>query len=129
MHIQDILQRDPITLSIEFFPPKTDEASKTLDESLEVLSAYKPSFIDLTYGAGGTTRDITVDKVGELCQAGHDVVPHLTTVCQKEADIRTIIERYAEQGVSNILRCAATRRAPCPTGIASRMSSPTLPTW
>ena len=103
MHIQDIFQRDPITMSIEFFPPKTDEAAQTLDETLDVLCAYGPSFIDLTYGAGGTTRDLTLDKVCELHQRGHDVVPHLTTVCQTEAEIRQILETYAQEGISNIL--------------------------
>lgn len=103
MHIQDILERDPITLSVEYFPPKTEEAASTLHETLEVLGAYNPSFIDLTYGAGGATRDLTVDKVCQLHQAGHDVVPHLTTVCQKEPDIRQILETYAAEGVSNIL--------------------------
>lgn len=103
MHILDILERDPVMMSIEFFPPKTDEAAQTLDETLEVLNQYNPSFIDLTYGAGGTTRDLTVDKVCQMHQAGHDVVPHLTTVCQKETDIRQILEAYAAEGVSNIL--------------------------
>lgn len=103
MHIQDIFQRDPVTLSIEYFPPKTEEAAQELEQTIEVLRAYNPSFIDLTYGAGGTTQDLTVEQVCQLNRQGHEVVPHLTTVCQKEEDIRQILETYAQEGVGNIL--------------------------
>ncbi|MDX1682588.1 MAG: methylenetetrahydrofolate reductase, partial [Phycisphaeraceae bacterium] len=104
MHIQDLLAEKTTTLSFEFFPPKDDTAAERLASSLKKLKALEPDFVDVTYGAGGSTREATIDNVLEL-QREHDwtVVPHLTTVCHKEAEIRRIVETYAENGVENIL--------------------------
>jgi methylenetetrahydrofolate reductase (NADPH) len=68
------------------------------------LAAYKPAFVSVTYGAGGSTRQLTHDLVVRIKgEAGIDTVPHLTCVCHSEAEIQSILERYAEAGVSNIL--------------------------
>ena len=63
MHILDIFAKHPTTFSFEFFPPKTPEASEKLFQTVSHLEALKPSFVDVTYGAGGGTRDLT----NELC--------------------------------------------------------------
>jgi methylenetetrahydrofolate reductase (NADPH) len=63
MHIQDIFQTRGTTFSFEFFPPKTDAASAELFETIAQLQALGPSFVSVTYGAGGSTRERTHDLV------------------------------------------------------------------
>ncbi len=104
MHIADILKAQRPTLSFEFFPPKTSQASEALYQTIGELEAYKPSFVSVTYGAGGSTRELTHDLVVRIkTTTSLDPIPHLTCVCHSEADIAAILERYAQAGVSNIL--------------------------
>ncbi|WP_395752789.1 methylenetetrahydrofolate reductase [NAD(P)H] [Prosthecobacter sp.] len=104
MHIADILQDQRPTLSFEFFPPKSAEAFEALYQTIGELEAFKPSFVSVTYGAGGSTRELTHDLVVRIkTTTSLDAVPHLTCVCHSEADIASILERYAQAGVSNIL--------------------------
>jgi len=104
MHIRDIIANAPTTLSFEFFPPKTDEGAQGLFETITRLEPLKPSFVSVTYGAGGSTREMTHDLVVRIKrETTLDPIPHLTCVCHGEQDIRAILERYAEAGVSNIL--------------------------
>ena len=63
MHIRDIFAQHRTTFSFEFFPPKTDEASDELFRNIATLQALQPSFVSVTYGAGGSTRDDTRDLV------------------------------------------------------------------
>src|SRR3954452_2852537 len=63
MHIQDIFRQHPTTISFEFFPPKTDEASAELFRTIASMQALKPSFVSVTYGAGGSDRQRTHDLV------------------------------------------------------------------
>ncbi|MEO0413350.1 MAG: methylenetetrahydrofolate reductase [NAD(P)H] [Verrucomicrobiota bacterium] len=104
MHIEEIFANKKTTISFEFFPPKTEETSEALYSAISKLEEYKPSFVSVTYGAGGSTRDLTHDLVVRLKNEGKlDPIPHLTCVCHQEADIQEILDRYAEAGVSNIL--------------------------
>jgi len=104
MHIADIFARDKTTFSFEFFPPKTDAAAETLFAQITELETLKPSFVSVTYGAGGSTRERTHNIVVRLKDTTSlDPVPHLTCVCHTQEDIAKIIERYAQHGVSNIL--------------------------
>jgi methylenetetrahydrofolate reductase (NADPH) len=104
MHIRDILARDKTTFSFEFFPPKTDPAAEQLFTHIRELETLKPSFVSVTYGAGGSTRERTHNLVVRIKeQTSLDPVPHLTCVCHSEFDIQQILERYAAHNVSNIL--------------------------
>lgn len=104
MHINDIIAEGKPTLSFEFFPPKTEAASEALYTTITELEAYAPDFVSVTYGAGGTTRDLTNDLVARIKNnTTLDPIPHLTCVCHQESDIEAILARYAEEGVSNIL--------------------------
>lgn len=104
MHIHDIFDKHRTTISFEFFPPKTEKSAESLYGTIAELEAYKPSFVSVTYGAGGSTRELTHDLVVRIKeQTSLDPVPHLTCVCHQEDEIRSIVERYAEAGVSNIL--------------------------
>lgn len=104
MHINDIFSDRRTTISFEFFPPKSPEGWENLYVTLRDLESLKPSFVSITYGAGGSTREQTHDLVVRIKDtASLDPVPHLTCVCHTEEEIDTILQRYAEAGVSNIL--------------------------
>lgn len=104
MHIADIFQKQRPTLSFEFFPPKSADASEALFQTIGELEPYHPSFVSVTYGAGGSTRELTHDLVVRINQTTSlDAVPHLTCVCHSEADIAAVLDRYAAAGVGNIL--------------------------
>lgn len=104
MHISDIFAADRTTISFEFFPPKTPGDAQALYENIAQLEALQPSFVSVTYGAGGSTRELTHDLVIRLKQTTTlDPIPHLTCVCHSEADIEEILTKYAAAGVSNIL--------------------------
>ncbi|MCC6696685.1 MAG: methylenetetrahydrofolate reductase [NAD(P)H] [Candidatus Hydrogenedentes bacterium] len=104
MHIQDIFASRTTTFSFEFFPPKTAEAADSLFTNIAELTPLKPSFVSVTYGAGGSTRELTHDLVVRIKQeTALDPIPHLTCVCHSEADVTQILSRYAQASVSNIL--------------------------
>lgn len=104
MHIADILAAQRPSFSFEFFPPKTSEAAGKLFETIAQLEPYNPAFVSVTYGAGGSTREMTHDLVVRLkTTTSLDPIPHLTCVCHQEAEVHDILERYARAGVGNIL--------------------------
>jgi methylenetetrahydrofolate reductase (NADPH) len=104
MHIRDIFASDQTTVSFEFFPPKTAADAEALYENIAHLEALHPSFVSVTYGAGGSTRQLTHDLVLRLKQTTTlDPIPHLTCVCQSEKEIEDILDKYAQAGVSNTL--------------------------
>ena len=104
MHIRDILQPGKPTVSFEFFPPKTAESQEQLYTTIRDLEKIHPNFVSVTYGAGGSTRELTHELVLRLKTSSTlDPVPHLTCVGHTETEIAVILERYAASGVSNIL--------------------------
>ena len=104
MHIQDVFQRDATTLSIEFFPPRTDAAWDALFNRIAEFESLRPSYVSVTYGAGGSTRERTHDLVDRLNKETElDAHPHLTCVMQSEGEVRDILRRYADSGVNNIM--------------------------
>ena len=107
MHIQDVFAAHPTTFSFEFFPPKTKEASEKLFQTISQLEPLKPSFVDVTYGAGGGSRDLTNSLVLRIQRETKlDAIPHLTCVCHSCEEIDAILETWAAAGVSNILALA-----------------------
>ena len=101
--ISDLLA-DGRTFSFEFFPPQTDKAQATLEETLDSLGALAPSFVSVTYGAGGSTRDKTRDVVRHI----HDDTPmtamaHLTCVGHTVDELTSIVTGYRDSGIQNIL--------------------------
>jgi methylenetetrahydrofolate reductase (NADPH) len=104
MHIQDIFRQDSTTFSFEFFPPKTDQASDELFRTIARLQELRPSFVSVTYGAGGSTRERTHDLVVRIHRETKlTAVSHLTCVCHKLVELSAILERYAASGIENIL--------------------------
>jgi methylenetetrahydrofolate reductase (NADPH) len=104
MHIRDILDANVTTFSFEFFPPKSDEAASELFHNIAQLQALKPSFVSVTYGAGGSTRDRTHNLIIRIQrETSLTAVSHLTCVCHSLEEMTTILDRYAESGVENVL--------------------------
>jgi methylenetetrahydrofolate reductase (NADPH) len=104
MHIRDIIARHTTTVSFEFFPPKTEQGAGELFQNIRDLEPLKPSFVSATYGAGGSTRNMTHDLVVKLkSETTLDPMPHLTCVGHDDAEISLILERYATAGISNIM--------------------------
>lgn len=104
MHIKDIFAQHPTTFSFEFFPPKTDEASEELFRTIANLQGLQPSFVSVTYGAGGSTRDRTHDLVVRIeKETNLTAVSHLTCVCHTLDEMTAILDRYAASGIKNIL--------------------------
>lgn len=104
MHIRDIFAQHATTFSFEFFPPKSAEAAAALFENIKDLEQLRPSFVSVTYGAGGSTRDLTRDLVVRLkTETTLDPVPHLTCVCHQEREVRDLLSQYARAKIGNIL--------------------------
>lgn len=104
MHIHDILRDSKPSLSFEFFPPRSAPAWEDLYETIRDLESLQPSFVSVTYGAGGGTRELTHDLVVRIKQTTSiPPIPHLTCVGHSEAEVWEILERYAAAGVANIL--------------------------
>lgn len=104
MHIQDIFRDHATTFSFEFFPPKTDGASQQLFETIAHLQPLSPSFVSVTYGAGGSTRERTHDLVVRIqSETSLTAVSHLTCVCHTREELSVILDRYAQSGIENVL--------------------------
>jgi methylenetetrahydrofolate reductase (NADPH) len=104
MHILDIFQEHPTTFSFEFFPPKTDAASGELFANIAQLQVLQPSFVSVTYGAGGPTRERTHDLIVRIQRETNlTAVSHLTCVCHSRDELAAILDRYATSGIENIL--------------------------
>lgn len=110
MHICEHIKARGTTFSFEFFPPRTPEASDSLFDAIADLTSLKPSFVSVTYGAGGSTRELTRALVVRIKrETSLDPVPHLTCVGHTEQEIREILERYAEAGVGNVMALRGDR--------------------
>ena len=90
-------------LSLEFFPPKTPEGAEKLRAVRSKLYALAPDFCSVTFGAGGSTQDGTLDTVREIVGEGQHGVPHLSCIGQTEASIRQRLATYREAGVKRIV--------------------------
>lgn len=104
MKIRDILKKGIFSISFEFFPPKTEEGEKQLFETIRKLEKVKPTFVSVTYGAGGSTRDRTrnvVKKIHEETQL--TVMAHLTCIAHTKEELIDILRDYRNIGIENVL--------------------------
>jgi methylenetetrahydrofolate reductase (NADPH) len=112
LHSQRKFER---AFSFEFFPPKTAEGKQKLRETWRQLGALGPKFFSCTYGAGGSTREGTLETVLEIRRAGYEAAPHLSCVASSRADLKAQLERYREHGIRHVVAL----RGDLPSGLAS----------
>jgi len=105
----------PRSISFEFFPPKTPEGVEKLRAARRQLEQLKPRFFSVTYGAGGSTRDRTLETVLETRAEGHEAAPHLSCIGSTRADIAQTLELYRSHGIRHIVAL----RGDLPSGAAS----------
>src|SRR5262245_51746721 len=105
MRIEDIITgSDEPVFSFEFFPPKTPEGEEMLRETLGTLGDLDPSFVSVTYGAGGTTRERTVEITKWIKRdLGIEAMAHLSCVGESVERLREILGEMGEAGIENIL--------------------------
>ncbi|WP_208026738.1 methylenetetrahydrofolate reductase [NAD(P)H] [Rhabdothermincola sediminis] len=105
-YIRDLLAAGR-TFSFEFFPPKTDEAARELEKTLRELEPLHPSFVSVTYGAGGSTRDRTRDIVVHIeRETTMTAMAHLTCIAHTREQLSQIISEYHQAGIRNLLALA-----------------------
>ena len=104
MHIREIFAKHNVAMSFEFLPPKSPEAMEDLNYTIAQLNPLAPAYVSVTYGAGGTTRELTHDIVVKIQnETGIPVVSHLTCVGATKEEIGRILRRYHDSGIRNIM--------------------------
>jgi methylenetetrahydrofolate reductase (NADPH) len=104
MRIVDRLHNGPPCFSFEFFPPKSEEGVAQLFTTLRELAELQPGFVSVTYGAGGSTRQLTVDLVSTIKrETGIEAMAHLTCVGHSRSELAEILERLRAAGMQNVL--------------------------
>ena len=104
MKIRDILGTGKRTISFEFFAPKTEQGIESLFRTVHRLKDHRPDFVSVTYGAGGSTQNQTVDLVSRIgAETGIETMAHVTCVAQTRGDVHAVLSRLDELGVENVL--------------------------
>ncbi len=104
MKISDLLKKDTLSLSFEVFPPKSDAAFESIEKSALAIAALKPSFMSITYGAGGGTSRYTLDLAKEIKEKYNvSTLAHLTCISSSDEMIDNYIETVKSYGIENIM--------------------------
>jgi methylenetetrahydrofolate reductase (NADPH) len=102
--LADLYARPGLTLSVEFFPPKTEKGEENLFSEVANIKRLNPGFCSVTYGAGGSTREKTVDLVATIRKASDlEVMCHLTVVGQSKDEARLVLRKLKDRGIENLL--------------------------
>ncbi len=91
------------SISFEFFPPKTPEGMDKLRETRAQLAKYNPEFFSVTFGAGGSTRDRTMETVLEIQREGYQAAPHISCISSSKAEILDLLLAYQAQGIKRLV--------------------------
>jgi 5,10-methylenetetrahydrofolate reductase len=94
---------NPIEISFEFFPPKTPDGVEKLRTTRMQLAQLKPQFVSVTFGAGGSTQQGTLDTVLDMAKDGLEAAPHLSCIGSSKESLRAILERYRSHGIRHIV--------------------------
>src|SRR5690349_22520582 len=104
MRIVDLLRTGTPVFSFEFFPPKSDEGVEKLFVTIAALQDLRPDFVSVTYGAGGSTRELTLDLVSRITrETGIEAMAHLTCVEASRDELNDVLDRLADEGIGNVL--------------------------
>lgn len=102
--IKELIEQGEHSYSFEFFPPRDEAGEAQLWEAIEALEPYDPTFVSVTYGAGGATRDTTVRITGRIAQeTSLTPVAHLTCVGHTREELEKILDTYQEVGVQHLM--------------------------
>jgi methylenetetrahydrofolate reductase (NADPH) len=102
--IADRLRSGERSFSFEFFPPKDEAGEAQLWRAIEALEPYAPTFVSVTYGAGGSTRDTTVRVTGRIArETSLTPMAHLTCVGHTVAEVEAVLDSYADAGITNVM--------------------------
>jgi methylenetetrahydrofolate reductase (NADPH) len=93
----------PIELSFEFFPPKTPDGVEKLRATRAELATFKPKFVSVTFGAGGSTQQGTLDTVVDIAKEGIEAAPHLSCIGASRESLREILAAYRSHGIRHIV--------------------------
>lgn len=96
-------KKHPKQFSFEFFPPKTEEGAAKLRATRDELAQLGPKYVSVTFGAGGSTQEGTVDTVREMLASGLDTAPHLSCIGSNRNEIRNLLQGYLEMGVKRLV--------------------------
>ena len=96
-------KQHPQQFSFEFFPPKSDEGAAKLRDTRDELAKLNPKYVSVTFGAGGSTQEGTIETVREMTQSGLDTAPHLSCIGSDKGEIRALLNGYIEMGVKRIV--------------------------
>jgi methylenetetrahydrofolate reductase (NADPH) len=102
-------------ISFEFFPPQTPEGVDKLTATRKILATLKPEFFSVTFGAGGSTQDRTLETIRHIHQEGYVAAPHLSCVGSTRDNIRALLLTYKEMGIKRIVAL----RGDLPSGMGS----------
>lgn len=114
MKIVNIFKKKDFLLSFEFFPPKDSESEHVLHETVGALRRFAPDFVSITYGAGGSTRDKTLQWTLDLMEDGLEVMMHLTCIASSQEEITRIVHSLKSSGIQNILALRGDVPPDCP---------------
>jgi len=104
MRIDELLATQRPVFSVEFFPPKTEEGQRMLLETVRALQPLQPDYVSVTYGAGGSTRDGTVEMVARMKdEFGLEAMAHLSCVGETRDGLRALLDRFREAGIENVM--------------------------
>lgn len=104
MLIRDLLASGAPSISFEFFPPKSDEAAAQLERTIADLGALRPGFVSVTWGAGGSTREKTIEIVSRIRDGGGiEAMAHLTCVGATRDELGSVLQRLKNAGIRNVL--------------------------
>src|SRR4030067_264543 len=110
--------RPPMTrqlFSFEFFPPQTPEGAEKLAATRKQLASLKPEYFSVTFGAGGSTQNRTLETIRQIHAEGHSAAPHLSCVGSTRENIRNMLNTYRDMGIKRIVAL----RGDLPSGMAS----------
>jgi len=103
MLVKEALQKGSSVISFEFFPPKTPEEEEALFQNLERLKRWNPGFVSVTYGAGGATKDKSLELAQRIKEQGLNVVAHLTCGGATKEELAQTLDWLQKMGIGNIL--------------------------
>ena len=90
-------------LSFEFFPPRTEEGSQNLLQTVEKLNKFNPEFFSVTFGAGGSTKEKTIETVLDIKGTGAEAVPHVSCISSTKEEIKGLLNDYQSKDIKRIV--------------------------